>query len=80
MLHKRLSALKVQVKCLKEVGHLTKSVGHTQSTLVGHLSSVMFKDLERDEESKVVFSKDNNQILLDNTIHWFYLSQDNRAF
>ena len=46
-----LLALKVllnatqKVKCLKEVGHLTKPVGHTQSTLVGHLKSVLLKGL-----------------------------------
>ena len=35
----------LKVKCLKDVGHLTKSVGHTQSTLVGHPKSVLLKDL-----------------------------------
>ena len=59
MLHKSLSAVRVKVKCLKEVshltksvghltksvGHLTKSVGHNQSTLVSYLLSVMLKDL-----------------------------------
>ena len=35
-----------KAKCLKEVGHLTKSVGHTQSSLVGHLKSCLkSKDL-----------------------------------
>ena len=40
MLHERLSAVKVKVKCLKEVGHHTKSVSDTQSTLVGRSSLV----------------------------------------
>ena len=34
-----------KVKCLKEVGHFTKSFGHTQSTLVSHFKSVLLKDL-----------------------------------
>ena len=34
-----------KVKCLKEVSHLTKSVSHIQNTLVGHLKSVLLKDL-----------------------------------
>ena len=38
MLHAKL--------CIKEVGHLTKSVGHAQSTLVNQLKSVLLKDLK----------------------------------
>ena len=46
MLHERLKAVRIKVKCLKEIGHLTKSksighltksAGHTQSKQVGHL-------------------------------------------
>ena len=33
-----------KVKCRHEVGNLTKSVGHTQSTLVGHLKLFLLKD------------------------------------
>ena len=34
-----------KVKCLKEVGYLTKSVGCTKSTLVVHLKSILLSDL-----------------------------------
>ena len=44
MLHKRLSFLRVKVECRKEVTMFT-----LQGTLVGHLESVMLKDLINDE-------------------------------
>ena len=34
-------------KCFKEVSHLTKSVGHTQSTLAGHPMLILLKDLKK---------------------------------
>ena len=37
MLHKRLSAKRVKVKCLKEVGHTQLVI--LKGTLVGHLKS-----------------------------------------
>ena len=36
---------KGRVKSCQEVGHLTKSADHSQSILVGHLKSVLLKDL-----------------------------------
>ena len=48
MLHKRLRAIRVKVKHLKEVGH-TQSVAKNsvilQGTLVGHLKLFLLKDL-----------------------------------
>ena len=46
MLHERLGASRVKVKCLEKIGHLTKSVGHTQRLLVGHVKRPPIKKIE----------------------------------
>ena len=35
--------MRLKVKFLKDIGHLTKSVGHTQSTLVGHVKRPRYR-------------------------------------
>ena len=59
-----------KVKYGKEVGHLTKSVGHTQSTLVNHLKSVMLKNLIK--HIFTVFNLKKFNVYLGTLIHLYF--------
>ena len=48
-----------KVNCLNEIVHLSKSVRHTQITLVGHLKSVLLSDLKSIAVTLIIFTLNN---------------------